>query len=38
MLDKTTARKNITLGLMLALVAVILFAATILVGEIVVNV
>jgi hypothetical protein len=38
MLDKTTARKNISLALILALLAVVLFAGTILIGEIVVNV
>jgi hypothetical protein len=34
-LDKPTARKNIQLGLWLALFAVLVFAATIMVGEIV---
>jgi hypothetical protein len=38
MIDKQTARANITLGLILAIVAVLIFFVVILVGLIVVNV
>jgi hypothetical protein len=38
MLDKQTARANITLGLILSIVAVLIFFVTILIGLIVVNV
>jgi hypothetical protein len=38
MLDKQTARANITLGLILGIVAVLIFFVTIIIGLIVVNV
>jgi hypothetical protein len=38
MLDKKTAQANITLGLKLAIFAVVLFAVTLLIGLIVTNV